>query len=156
MFLEGRLLTDNALIAFEVNHYIHRRTQGKTGVAGLKIDISKVYNRLEWNFLESMLRKFGFHSTWITRIMSCVNSVSYSFVRNGAVFGEVKPHRALRQRDPISPYLYILCAEGLSAMLRRYEDMGSLHGCIIARWAPIISHLLFVDDCYFFFRGKLV
>lgn len=46
-FLEGRLLTDNAIIAFEINHYIHRRTQGKTGVAGLKIDISKAYDRLE-------------------------------------------------------------------------------------------------------------
>lgn len=46
-FIEGRLLTDNVLIAFEINHYIHRRTQGKNGVAGLKIDISKAYDRLE-------------------------------------------------------------------------------------------------------------
>lgn len=50
-FVEGRLLSDNALIAFEVNHYMRRRTQGKSGVAGLKIDISKAYDRLEWGFI---------------------------------------------------------------------------------------------------------
>lgn len=58
-----------------------------------------------------------------------------------------------RQGDPISPYLYILCAEGLSAMIRRNESVGLIHGCTIARGAPTISHLLFADDCYFFFRA---
>ncbi|XP_074377752.1 uncharacterized protein LOC141719274 [Apium graveolens] len=46
-FIEGRLLTDNALVAFEINHYIKRKTQGQKGVAGLKIDVSKAYDRLE-------------------------------------------------------------------------------------------------------------
>lgn len=60
-FVEGRLLTDNALIAFEVNHYIKRRTQGVNGVVGLKLDVSKAYDRLEWHFLEAMMLKFGFN-----------------------------------------------------------------------------------------------
>lgn len=60
--MEGRLLSNNALIAFELNHYIKRRTQGVIGVASLKIDISKTYDRLEWSFLEHMLTKFGFHN----------------------------------------------------------------------------------------------
>ncbi|XP_074370415.1 uncharacterized protein LOC141711691 [Apium graveolens] len=60
-FIEGRLLTYNTLIAFELNHYIHRKTQGKNGVVGLKLDISKAYDRLEWTFLESMMIKFGFN-----------------------------------------------------------------------------------------------
>lgn len=46
-FIEGRLLTDNALVPFEVNHYMRRRTQGKNGIVGLKIDISKACDRLE-------------------------------------------------------------------------------------------------------------
>lgn len=50
-FIESRLLIDNALIAFEVNHYMKRLSQGIKGVAGLKIDISKVYDRLEWGFI---------------------------------------------------------------------------------------------------------
>lgn len=62
-FIEGRVLTDNALIAFETSHYIKRRTQGKNGVAGLKIDVSKAYDRLKWNFIEGMMEIFGFHAT---------------------------------------------------------------------------------------------
>lgn len=90
-FVEGRLLTDNALVAFEVNHYIKRRTQGRNGVAGLQIDVSKAYDRLEWNFIECMLIKFGFHQVWISRLMKCVKSVTYSFLHHVEVFGEVEP-----------------------------------------------------------------
>lgn len=151
-FVEGRLLMDNALVAFEVNHYIKRKTQGMNGVAGLKIDISKAYDRLEWGFLESMLKKFDFAEEWINRVMTCVKTVSYSFIQDGTVFGEIIPQRGIRQGDPISPYLYILCAEGLSSILRRHE-VNLIHGCVIARGAPAISHLLFADDCYFFFKA---
>lgn len=152
-FIEGRLLNDNALIAFEINHYMRRLSQGSKGVAGFKIDISKAYDRLEWGFIQNMMIKFGFSSQWIARVMGLVTSVSYSFIRNGEVFGNVIPYRGIRQGDPISPYIYILCAEGLSAIMRRNEEVGLIHGCKIARGAPTISHLLFADDCYFFFRA---
>ncbi|XP_074378458.1 uncharacterized protein LOC141719995 [Apium graveolens] len=152
-FVKGRLLTDNALIAFELNHYIRRKTQGTSGVVGLKVDISKAYDRLEWNFLENMLIKFGFNSVWVARIMRCVQTVSYSFIQDGCEFGNIKPKRGIRQGDPISPYLYILCAEGLSSIIRRHEEVGLIHGCSIARGAPPISHLLFADDCYMFFKA---
>lgn len=155
-FVEGRLLTDNALIAFEINHYIKRKTQGKNGVVGLKLDVSKAYDRLEWNFLEHMLCKFGFSELWISRVMMCVKSVTYSFIHNSTIFGNVQPGRGLRQGDPISPYLYILCVEGLSAMIRRHEAVGLVHGCVISRGAPPISHLLFADDCYLFIRATRI
>ncbi|XP_074347578.1 uncharacterized protein LOC141686442 [Apium graveolens] len=47
-----------------------------------------------------------------------------------------------------------MCAEGLSAIIRRHALNGLLHGCKIARGAPVITHLLFADDCYFFFRAN--
>lgn len=78
--------------------------------------------------------------------MVCNTSVTYSFVHNGGVFGEVYPHMGIRQGDPMSPYVYILCVEGLSAMLRRHEKTWFIHGCRIARGAPVISQLLSVDD----------
>lgn len=152
-FVEGRLLTDNALLVFEINHYIRRKTQGNNGMVGLKLDVSKAYDRLEWGFLDAMMRKFGFSNVWRERVMACVRSVSYSFIQDGEIFGDVQPQRGIRQGDPISPYLYILCAEGLSAMLRRHEEVGLIHGCVIARGAPSISHLLFADDCYLFFKA---
>ncbi|XP_074346113.1 uncharacterized protein LOC141684875 [Apium graveolens] len=152
-FIEGRLLTDNALVAYEINHYIHRKTQGRTRVAALKVDVSKAYDRLEWSYIESMMGRYGFPSIWIERVMQCVKTVSYSFLRNSDIFGGVVPHRGIRQGDLISPYLYILCAEGLSGMIRENEKSGLLHGCKIANKALSISHLLFADDCYFFLRA---
>lgn len=59
-FVEIRLLTYNALIAFEINHYMKRRTQGSKGIAGMKLDVSKAYDHLEWNFIQSMMERFGF------------------------------------------------------------------------------------------------
>lgn len=87
--------------------------------------------------------------------MICITSVTYSFVHNGGVFGEVHPQKGIRQGNPMSPYIYILSVKGLSAILRRYEDTGLIHGCRIARGAPLISHLLFVDDCYLFQPSNL-
>ncbi|XP_074323203.1 uncharacterized protein LOC141660141 [Apium graveolens] len=114
-----------------------RKYLGKVGVAGLKVDISKVYDRLEWPFIEMMMGRFGFPAKWIERVMSCVKTVSYSFLRNGDIFGDIAPHRGIRQGDPISPYLYIMCAEGLSGLIREHEECGLLHGCKIANKAPI-------------------
>lgn len=55
-FVEGCLLTNNALVAFELNHYISKKRQGKNGITGYNIDISKAYDRLEWHFLEAMMK----------------------------------------------------------------------------------------------------
>lgn len=108
---------------------------------GLEIDISKAFDRLECNFIEYMLIKFGFQSLWIARIMACVRTVSYSFLHNGELFGDIVPQRGICQGDPLSPYLYIIHAEGLSAIINRNENVGSVHGCVIARGAPSITHL---------------
>lgn len=102
-----------------------------------------------------MLSTLGFPQVWINRAMKCVKTVSYSFVRDGKVFGNVIPRRGIRQGDPISPYLYILCAEGLSGIMRSHEETGIIHGCKIARGVPSISHLFLADDCYFFFKASL-
>lgn len=100
-----------------------------------------------------MMSKFGFNPIWIDIVMKLIKSVSYSFTHNGHEFGSVVPTRGLRQGDLISPYIYILCVEGLSSIIRRNETAGLIHGCTIVRGAPTISHLLFADDCYLFFRA---
>lgn len=99
------------------------------------------------------MEKFGFNSTWVNRVMGLIQSVSYSFLQNGSIFGDIVPQRGLRQGDPISPDIYIMCTEGLSSIIRRSEDAGLLHGCTIARGAPTILHLFFADDCYFFLKA---
>jgi hypothetical protein len=85
--------------------------------------------------------------------MLCVETLDYSIIVNGHMVGPVVPGRGLRQGDPLSPYLFIICAEGLSALIRQAENRGELHGIKICRKAPIISHLLFADDCFLFFKA---
>jgi hypothetical protein len=154
-FVPGRLISDNSLIAFEIAHFLKRRRDGKVGYGALKLDMSKAYDRVEWAFLKAILVKMGFCSRWISWIMNCVSTVSYSFILNGEPRGKVTPSRGLRQGDAISPYLFLLCAEALSRLISQAEDLRLLHGVQICKEAPCISHLFFADDSFIFFKADM-
>ena len=97
------------------------------------------------------MRKLGFQEEWIRLIMMYVTTVSYSVLINGEPKEKITLTRGLRQGDPISPYLFLLYAEGLTAMLRRDEREGLINGISLScRRAPRISHLLFANDCIIF------
>jgi hypothetical protein len=108
--------------------------------------MSKAYDRVEWYFLERMMRKLGFDERWISRIMLCVSTVTYQFHVNGQCTESIVPQRVLRQGDPLSPYLFLICAEGFSTLLNKAEVDGVLPGVRICHNAPSINHLLFADD----------
>ena len=63
------------------------------------------------------MQKMGFHDQWISIIMMCITSVTYSVIINGETKGEIITSRDIRQEDSLLPFLFLLCAEGLSAML---------------------------------------
>ncbi|XP_024172177.1 uncharacterized protein LOC112178231 [Rosa chinensis] len=96
VYVLGRMISDNSLIAFEVAHFMKRRRSGKKGYGALKLDMSKAYDRVEWKFLEGVMLKLGFCEEWVRRLMSCVTAVSYSFLLNGMPRGFLKPERGLR------------------------------------------------------------
>ena len=153
-FVPGRLITDNALIAYECLRHLRLLKGGKKCYATMNMDMSKAYVRVEWIFIEKMLTKIGFSNNWVVKIMRCVTSLRYSFQINGRILGEVIPTRGLRQGDPLSPYLFLICAEGLSALLRHAESRNDIVGVKIARNAPSVSHLFFVDDSLLFIKAS--
>ena len=87
-------------------------------------------------------------------MMECISSVQYRVLLNGQPQGLIVPHMSLRQGDPLSPYLFILCTEALIANIKKAERWQQLTGMKIARACPSISHLLFADDSLFFVRLK--
>ena len=142
-FVPGRMITDNVLLAYELTHHINNRRRGAGGLAAIKLDMSKAYDRIEWPFLKKMMQKLGFQEKWIDLIMKCVTTVSYRIKVNGEYTNRFFPQRGLRQGDPLSPYLFILCAEGLSALLQQAESDGKIEGIKIRREASRVNHLFF-------------
>lgn len=82
--------------------------------------------------------------------MTCISTVSFSVLINGAPRGHIQPERGIRQGDPLSPYIFIICAEFLSHLLARSTKERKIQGIKISNNSPAVSHLLFADDALFF------
>ena len=152
-FVPGRAISDNVLITHEILHYLKISNAKKKCSMAVKTDMSKAYDRLEWDFIQLVLERLGFHSIWISRIMTCIRTVSYSYLVNDSVQGTVVPTRGYRQGDPLSPYLFILCSEVLSGLCRRAQQAGLLSGIRVARGSPRVNHFLFAYDTMFFLQS---
>ncbi|KAA3474875.1 reverse transcriptase [Gossypium australe] len=123
---------------------------GHKGNFALKLDMSKAYDRVEWDLLAGMMKHLGFHEKWIILIMRCVCSVSYSVSINGCNSEWFSPSRGLRQGDPLSPFLFLLCAEGFSILIEEAKQKGLMKGAPIGRARFSINHLFFTDDSILF------
>ena len=81
-------------------------------------------------------------------------TVSYSFNLNGQKVRCVKPSRGIRQGDPLSPYLFIICTEGLSNLLKKAVERKHLTGIKICKDSPMVSHLFFADDSLLYCKAS--
>ncbi|KAL9661113.1 hypothetical protein QQ045_025933 [Rhodiola kirilowii] len=152
-FVPVKIISDNIIAAQEVIHYIRTRGRQKVGFFALKLDISKAYDRVEWAFLEVMMRRLGLPEMWISMVMRCVKTVSYVVRVNELVTEEIKPERGIRQGDPLSPFLFLICSEWLNLKVKEYQRRRKLKGLKICRSAPEITHMLFADDSIFFLQA---
>lgn len=131
-----------------------RKSSGEEGEVALKLDISKAYDRVSWSYLKNRMSVMGLSEKWIKWVMLCVSTVSYSISFQGSSIGPIIPSRGLRQGDPLSPYLFLLCVEGLSKALKSAAVSGQIKGCRICTSAPSVTHLLFADDSFLFFKAN--
>lgn len=90
-FIPGMLITNNVMVAYELLHTMQARQKSKVGSMAIKLDMSKAYDRVEWDFLEAMMLKLGFGAKWTGLIMTCVKTVTYVVKVNGVPRNTIFP-----------------------------------------------------------------
>ncbi|XP_060968361.1 uncharacterized protein LOC133035936 [Cannabis sativa] len=152
-FILGRWIVESSILTQELVHTI-RKKRGVGGLMAIKLDMHKAYDRMEWDFVRKVLQANRFDDKACGLLMSCITGVSYSVLMNDTPLKKFKPQRGLRQGDPLSPYIFLLCQEVLSKIIQSQENRGKIHGIRIARAATPISHLMFADDTILFARAN--
>ncbi|XP_021753742.1 uncharacterized protein LOC110719145 [Chenopodium quinoa] len=147
-FIHGRGIEDNVIIIKEMSHIFHKARIGKN-IMALKLDLTKAYDSLEWNFIEETLIGFNFPMNFVKLIMFCITSPQISVLWNGEITSEFTPSRGIRQGDPMSSYIFVLCLERLSPMIENKVNQKL--------WKPIkvtksisLSHIFYADDVFLF------
>ena len=153
-FIPGRLSMDNIVVIQEAVHSM-RRKKGRSGWMLLKLDLEKAYDRIRWDFLEDTLKAAGLSEVWTRWIMNCVSGPSMNLLWNGERTGSFQPRRGLRQGDPLSPYLFVLCMERLCHMIDLSTASKKWKPISISRGGPKLSHICFADDLILFAEASV-
>ena len=121
----------------------------------LKIDLEKAYDKLEWSFIKDMLIRFNLPRKLIDLIMSCISSISTSLLFNGGALERFLPTKRIRQGDPLSPYIFIMCMDYLGQLIQeRCEDKFWIP-VKASRRGPAFLHLFFANDLVLFAKANM-
>ena len=116
----------------------------------IKINLEKAYDRLEWSFVQDTLKLFNIPDYLVNVIMSYILSSSVAVLLNEGDLEESHPMRGIRQGNPLSPYLFIMCMEVLGFMIKDKCDSKLWDPMKASRGGLAFSHLFFVDDLILF------
>lgn len=114
----------------------------------------KAYGKIEWDFVKIKLTSMGFSTSLISVIMASVTTISYEILINSQPSRRLLLGRGQRKEDPLSPYLFILCANVLFGPLSQKVKHHTIHGIKVERGAPTIAHLFFADENILFARSN--
>jgi hypothetical protein len=142
-FVEGRQILDSIILTHELIHSLH--TSKKPGML-IKLDLSKAYDSLSWNYIFSILDAFGFSKNWILWIKYLISMTFFSILVNGSPSLTFSPSRGIHQGDPLSPFLFILMAEGLGRDIKEEVVQGNWKGLSLHGEETPAMHQQFVDD----------
>lgn len=148
-FVPGRDISDNVILLREVLHSFRSNNYHTKGFC-LKVDLSKAFDRMDWDYLERIMPLYGFPSKLIMWIMGCVRSAEFSVVLNGVGDGFFKPKCGLRQGCALSPYLFILGMDLLCRSLENLALTGILRGLKLAPQAAVLTSCVYADDLLLF------
>lgn len=124
--------------------------KGKYPSMLLKLDLEKTFDKLEWSFIRRALSYFNIPPYMIFLIMSCVTTTSISILINGSKTQYFTPTRGIRQDDPLSPYLFIMCMELFSRSISLSVDYLNWQPIRLSNKGPLLSHLFFANDIILF------
>jgi len=153
-FIPGRTIHHNIVVAQEMVHAM-ARMKGNKMFMSIKIDLEKAYDRLNWNFVENCLVECKFPPNIINIIHHCITSPSFKILWNGNKTEEFSPSRGIRQGDPLSPYLFVICMERLSHIIANQVEANYWKPMRAGKSGPLISHLLFADDLLLFAEASI-
>ncbi|GJZ29586.1 RNA-directed DNA polymerase, eukaryota, reverse transcriptase zinc-binding domain protein [Tanacetum coccineum] len=114
-----------------------------------KVDFKKAYDLVQYDYLDDVLKKFGFGDRWCGWIQSCPRSSRGLVIVNGSLTREFQFHRGLKQGDPLSLFLFILIMEILHISVQRVVDVGMFRGSKVGglmsrvqSWNEIVNNLV--------------
>ena len=143
-FIKGRQILDGILVANEIVDEARRR---KKELLLFKVDFEKAYDSIDWGYLQEVMLKMGFSTLWRKWIKECVETATTSVLVNGSPTGEFQLGRGLRQGNPLSPFLFLLAAEGFNVLMNSLSDSNLFTGYTVGgRDSMTVSHLQFADD----------